>query len=215
MNWYKWAMLKRFFPKQPDFFKQLSNMAHLATKAAQQLNRLAEDQPQIEPVAKAIADFEHEADAAFRDSLKLLTDTFITPIEREHLHCLFLATDDVVDNIHAVAQCVQTYRINSFRPGTKELFALTLDACQNLQELVKRIDEIKAPAELHRVSRELNRTGGKVEALARQTLAELYEAEISTADLMKERDIVLLIQKVTDAAERVTTIMEEIMLDNS
>lgn len=208
-------MLKRFFPKQPDFFKQLNALAQLATKAAQQLNRLGEESPQIEAVAKAVADLEHEADACFRESLKLLGDTFITPIEREHLHSLFLATDDVVDNIHSVAQCVLSYRVQNFRSGTKEMFAMTLDACQKLQELVKRIDEIKAPAELHRVSRELNRTGSRVEALARLTLADLYDSQLPLGAIMKERDIVLLLEKVTAAAENVTTIMEEIMLDHS
>lgn len=208
-------MLKRFFPKQPDFFEELSKMANIACECAKELSTLSQDQPNIEKIAANISKLEHDADASFRASLQLLTDTFITPIEREHLHSLFLATDDVVDMIHAVAQRALAYRMTTFSPGIRELFKLTLESTSQLNELINRIDEIKEPAELHRVSREINRTGSRIEASVRTTLASLYESNLPIATMMKERDLVKMIQDVTDAAEKVTTIMEEVLLDQA
>ena len=155
---------------------------------------------------------EHDADASFRESLKLLSDTFITPIEREHLHSLFLATDDVVDMIHAVAQRVQAYRMTSLSAGTKEMLALAVECTQQLKELISRIDEIKEPSELHRVSREINRTGSKMEVKVQTSLAALYDSGAPISNILKERDVVMMIQEITNSAEKVTTIMEEVLL---
>ena len=208
-------ILKRFFPKQPNFFVELSKMARICTDAAKEFSKLAETKPNVEVISSAIDKLEHDADEGFRASLQLLSDTFITPIEREHLHSLFLATDDVVDGIHAVTERIVAYRMTEFSAGTKELFKLVLECTTQLQELISRIDEIKEPAELHRVSREINRTGSKVEATICKTLASLYDSNASAGAMLKERDVVIMIQAVITSAEKVTTIMEEVLLDQA
>lgn len=208
-------MLKRFFPKQPDFFNHLSQMANICVESANELSKLAAEKPNVEAIAAKISELEHNADAKFRTSLQLLTDTFITPIEREHLHSLFLTTDDVVDGINTVAQRVVAYRMGQFAPGTRELFSLVAECTKQLGELIGRIDEIKEPAELHKVSREINRTGSKVETTVRNTLAGIYDSGANLPQILKERDLIILIQAVTNSAEKVTTIMEEVLLDHA
>jgi predicted phosphate transport protein (TIGR00153 family) len=209
------GMLKRFFPKQPNFFHQLSRMAEIGLKSAQHLTDLGKESADIETIAKQIGDLEHEADSCFRSSLQSLTDTFITPFEREHLHSLFVTTDDVVDAIHSVAQRALTYRMARVSPLTHDMLNLSVECVQQLQELIRRIDEIKEPTELHRVSKEISRTGNRIEAKMNQSLVTLYDSGAPFSAVLKERDLIMLIQEISNSAERVTTIMETILLDQA
>ena len=208
-------MLKRFFPKQPNFFHQLSKIADLGVRSAKHLSEIGQETVHIETLAQLISDLEHEADACFRSSLQTLTDTFITPIEREHLHCLFVATDDVVDAIHLVAQRALSYKISGISTLTQEMLALTLENTRQLQELINRIDEIKEPTVLHRVSKDISKTGNRIETKMGHALCALYDSSLPMSSILKERDLILLIQEVSCAAERVTTIMETILLEQA
>jgi uncharacterized protein Yka (UPF0111/DUF47 family) len=208
-------MLKRFFPKQPNFFEQLSQMASICQKVAKEMEKFANESYDSTATAKVITDLEHDADALFRSSLQLLTDTFITPIEREHLHSLFLTMDDIVDSVHLVSQRVSIYKLPTLTEGTREMIQMSVSCIEHLQQLILKIDSIKEPTELHRLSREINKTASRVTVKMQHALLALYDSGAPMPSILKERDVIFVIQAVTVAAEKVTVVMEEILLDRT
>jgi uncharacterized protein Yka (UPF0111/DUF47 family) len=208
-------VMKKFFPKQPDFFKILSKMADLSWKTAQEFEGFLD--PKISPkkVAETIADIEHEADAQVRDSISILSDTFITPIEREHLHGLFVAVDEVIDLYHAASQRYLAYGLKTVSKETSELIKLTTDCTKNFQKLIHRLDEIKSPDIIQIIITDIQRIEKAADYKMRSSLAALYDSGNDVAQIFKERDLIIVIEQISDQMKTVTRLIETIVLDKT
>jgi predicted phosphate transport protein (TIGR00153 family) len=208
-------VMKRFFPKQPDFFKILSKMADLSWQTAQEFEGFLDPKNSSEAVSKKIADIEHEADDYVRDSIGILADTFITPIEREHLHALFVGTDSVIDLYHAASQRYHSYHLKTLSPETTELVKLTTDCSREFQKLIHRLDEIKSPEQIQKIIVDIHKIEKMADRKMRSSLAALYESGADVAQIFKERDMIIVLEKISDQIEDVTRLIETIVLDKT
>ena len=208
-------VMKRFFPKQPDFFKILSKMADLAWEAAQEFEGFLDPEKTPKSVSEKIADIEHTADAYVKDSLKVLTDTFITPIEREHLHALFVATDSVIDLYHAASQRYYSYGLKVLSIETAELIKLTANCTVEFQKLIHRLDEIKSPEQIEKVITDIHRIEKLADKKMRSSLAALYDSGVDVGQMFKERDLIIVLEKISDQMRDVTRLIETIVLDKT
>ncbi len=208
-------VMKRFFPKQPDFFKILSKMADLSWKTAQEFEGFLDPKNNPQKVAQNITDIEHEADAYVKDSIGILADTFITPIEREHLHALFIATDSVIDLYHAASQRFESYHLKTLSKETAELVKLTTDCTKEFQKLIHRLDEIKSPEQIQKTIADIHKLEKLADKKMRSSLAALYDSGADVPQIFKERDLIIVLEKISDQIEDVTRLIETIVLDKT
>jgi len=94
----------RLLPKRHEFYEFFTSAAENAKLAAQALLRMANSLDQSEEFAKEIRRLEHEGDVITHRCVQVLNKTFMTPIDREDIHNLASAMDDIVDFIEAVSE---------------------------------------------------------------------------------------------------------------
>lgn len=208
-------VMKRFFPKQPNFFKILSKMADLSWSVSQEFEKFLDPKNSSKDVSTQIANIEHEADDHVRDSIKLLGDTFITPIERNDLHALFVATDEVIDLYHAASQRYYSYNMTGMSAGATNLVKLTSNCVREFQELIHRLEEIDSPEHIEKIIASIHKIEKAADHEMRSSLAALYDSGASVAQILKERDMILVLERITDQIERVTRLIESVVLDKS
>lgn len=190
-------------------------MADLSWKTAQEFEGFLDPKNSPEKVAKTIADLEHEADDHVKDSIGVLADTFITPIEREHLHALFIGTDSVIDLYHAASQRFHAYKLKTLSPETTELVKLTTQCAQEFQKLIHRLDEIKSPEQIQKIIADIHKLEKLSDKKMRSSLAALYDSGADVPQIFKERDMIIVLEKITDQMEDVTRLIETIVLDKT
>ncbi len=208
-------VMKRFFPKQPDFFKILSKMADLSWDVSQEFEKFLDPQQSSKDVSAKVADIEHAADDHVRQSIKLLADTFITPIERNDLHALFVATDEVIDLYHAASQRYHSYGLKGMSTGATNLVKLTSNCVREFQELIHRLDEIDSPEQIEKIIVAIHKIEKAADHEMRSSLAALYDSGASVSQIFKERDMILVLERITDQIERVTRLIESVVLDKA
>ena len=208
-------VMKRFFPKQPDFFKILSKMADLSWSVSQEFEKFLDPNQSSKEISEQVAKIEHEADDHVRESIKILGDTFITPIERNDLHALFVATDEVIDLYHAASQRYYSYGLKGMSEGATNLVKLTTTCVREFQELIHRLDEIDSPDQIEVIIRSIHKIEKAADHQMRSSLAALYDSGASVAQIFKERDMILVLERITDQIERVTRLIESIVLDKA
>ena len=92
-------MFGRLLPKEGRFFDLFNAHAVQIVRAAHALAALMENYEDREKHAREVDDAERAADRITAEVNRLLHKTFITPIDREQIHGLINAMDDILDLI--------------------------------------------------------------------------------------------------------------------
>src|SRR4051794_41521174 len=97
----------------------------------------------IERRAGEIRDAEHRGDEISHDIGQRLESTFVTPFDREDIHALISALDDVIDYIEEVADTFILYRIEAPTPVAVEQAAIVVKQCEQLNEALGHLRGFK------------------------------------------------------------------------
>src|SRR5437868_15057060 len=93
---------------------------------------LAADRP-IWDKADEIKEIEHKCDFITHEIIQRLNKTFVTPIDREDIHAMARALDDVMDAIDNAAALVPLYHIRHVRFGSRELAHVIAQSCRAMR----------------------------------------------------------------------------------
>ena len=117
-------LIQALIPKDKKFFtmfeKATSNLVTIS-KVLVELANASSPERRME-LAKEIDDLEHLGDQFSHSIFSELAATFITPFDREDIHSLTSAIDDIVDHIHGASKRIILYKFEriSRYPKTKD-----------------------------------------------------------------------------------------------
>src|SRR5207245_11084605 len=110
----------------------LTKMDDNLISAACVLVDLFEHYKDTEDKTAEIKRIEHVGDELTHSVLTKLNQTFITPFDREDIHRLASALDDVLDFINAAAERIAIYKITDPPSAAAKLSKLILLQCEEL-----------------------------------------------------------------------------------
>jgi len=202
----------RLIPREERFFQDFAAIADELCKGAKLLEEmLAPDRPLAEKAA-AIKDVEHRCDQIVHDALKRLHRTFVTPIDREDIHALLRALDDVIDDIDASADMLRLYRIDSVRPAARELARLITASTQQVHRGLGALDTRKGADE---AVAEIVRLESQADAVYAAAVGDLFERERDAIALIKWKEILDMLEGATDRCKDVATAIEGILVKHA
>ena len=109
------GLLKRFLPRDDDYFLLFARQAENIQKGAKALCDLLSHYAGVYEQVQSIKAIEHAGDEIAHTIIMKLNQTFITPIDREDIHELCSTLDDVIDLIDAAASRFVLYRVTMLR----------------------------------------------------------------------------------------------------
>ncbi|HEY4660489.1 MAG TPA: DUF47 family protein, partial [Terriglobales bacterium] len=118
-----------FTRKDPTFFTMFSDIAKNLIDGALTLVELFDNYGTREEKRAEIKRIEHVGDNLTHSVLTKLNQTFITPFDREDIHYLASALDDIADYIYAAAKKINFYRVNPNETGIKKMADLIAIGC--------------------------------------------------------------------------------------
>ena len=196
-------------PEEQKFLSLIESSAHNLLQAARSLQVMFEDY--TDPVGKwqKVREVEHEGDAITHQIMKRLNLTFIPFIDRQHLHALTSALDDVVDFIEATASRMVLYKVEQPTPESREMVALIMASAE---QVVKAIEHLPRFVGVEEICVEINRLENAADDLYRRAIADLFEGERPILEVTKWKEIYELLEGVTDRCEDVANVVEAISL---
>jgi uncharacterized protein len=202
----------RLIPRNEAFFDDFVALARETLTAAQLLEEMvATDRPVLDR-ATEINDIEHRCDSLTQQILKRLHRTFVTPLDREDIHALALALDDVVDAVDDAALLLRLYHIEEVRRGTRELAriigeqaALVVEAMQALE---KRVGVEARTAQINRLEHE-------ADGIHRDAVEALFEHERDPIAVIKWKEIFDCLEAATDRCEDIANVLDGIVVKHA
>jgi predicted phosphate transport protein (TIGR00153 family) len=204
--------LLRLIPREERFFDLFVDEAPNVQGGARLLEALLRTYDTVERRAGEMRDVEHRGDEISHDIGRRLERTFVTPFDREEIHGLISALDDVLDYIEEVADTFVLYRIDAPTPVAVQQAAIVVRQCELLHEALSHLRGFK---NLEQYWIEVHRLENEGDLLARRAIAELFDKQKDPIELIKWKDVYTLLETTIDKCEDVANIIERIVVKNA
>jgi len=205
----------KLLPKEENFLKQFNRTTDIILEAAIALDSLAANYSDVEVKVARIKHLEHEGDQVTHETFALLSRTWITPIDREDIHDLTKALDDILDLIDAGAARFVLFKIPGPTPELKAMTELIVQSARAIQRAMPLLQDLKNSNAIIAACVEINRLENEADALNRLAIGRLFENAKDPFVLMKWKEIYEVLEAATDACEDVANVLEQIVLKSS
>lgn len=202
----------RLIPRDEDFFAMFREQAVNIHKAAQMLVNLFENFQDVEKNVAEIKFLEHKGDQLTHALMMKLNQTFITPFDREDIHSLGSALDDVLDLVDAAAGRMVTYKVTAITPGARQLAKVILHGTQILQ---KAISELEKPDHILEYCEQIQFIEEEADRIKGECVARLFEDSIQPIEIIKWKEIYEVLEATTDKCEDVADVLEAVVLKSA
>ena len=209
-------MFGRLLPKEGRFFDLFNAHAVQIVRAAHALKALMENYADREQYARLVDDAEHAADRITAEAIRLLHKTFITPIDRDQIHQLVNAMDDICDLMQDTTETLTLYDIRSITPETQRLADIGVKCCERVKDVVELLGKREGDFEaILKTCEEIDRLESDADRVMRSAVSRLFREEQDVRELIKMKAIYELLEAVTDRCLDVANLAEGISLENS
>ncbi|MFB3815379.1 MAG: DUF47 domain-containing protein [Terriglobales bacterium] len=199
-------------PKRVKFEELLGQLSRTMAEGVLLLARIVQDGRDIEQQVRTLKDIEHAADDISHTIYNELNRSFITPFDREDLHLLASALDDVLDFATTAGLMLVTYKISPITEPARELSRILVEQCEELQTALALLkDSRRALQHAERVTA-LERNADDI---TRRAYADLFDSEPDPIHLIKLKDLYRQLEWATDRADDAANVIEAIVLKSS
>jgi uncharacterized protein Yka (UPF0111/DUF47 family) len=188
------GFLSYFLPKDKVFYelfeKASDNLQLISEKLVQVVHE--PDYNKREVLIKEMHDIEHQNDDITHTIFVELGRNFITPFDREDIHSLASALDDVADYIFAAGKKINFYKIDPLQDqGIQKSAEAIREAVVALKQAVMEL-------------RNLKNTQKIIECL--------FESDVDAKELIKRRELYMVLETATDKCEDAGNVIESIVV---
>ena len=208
-------MLGRLMPREGRFFDIFNAHAARIVEGSKELAAMIGTFSELDAHAQRIDAIERAADKLTHECITLLHKTFITPFDRDQIHQLITAMDDILDLIQDVAESVALYDLRSVTPEARQLAEICQTCCDRVKTTVSLLTDIKSSEAILKCCEDIDRLESDADRVMRSALSKLFREETDVKQVMKLRVIYDLLELITDRCEDVANVVEGIVLENS
>src|SRR3954454_15855293 len=208
-------MLGRLMPREGKFFDLFNAHAGRIVEGSRELATMIGTFSELEAHAQRIDAAERAADKITHECIALLHKTFITPFDREQIHSLITAMDDILDLIQDVAESVVRYDVQEATAEAKQLASICQQSCERVKAAVALLTNLKEPQAILKCCEEIDRLESDADRVMRSAVSKLFREENDLKQVMKLRVIYDLLESITDRCEDVANVIEGIVIENS
>jgi predicted phosphate transport protein (TIGR00153 family) len=212
------SIFQYFVPKDkkiffPLFEQAASNVVAIATILVEAVN--SANSATREELYKQIDRLESTGDELTHQIYLELGKNFITPFDREDIHALATAIDDVADNIQGAANRMSLYQIDEFNDHIKKLSQLILSGTTDLEKAVRELKDLRNVRTIADSCIRINTMENQADHVFDRAVADLFLYERDAIKLIKYKEILAALENATDMCEDAANVMESILVKNA
>jgi len=214
-------MFAKLLPREGNFFEMFNEQGKYIAEGATAFMALVNnysDQTLREKYAAEVDAAEKQADKITAEVNRLLHKTFITPIDREQIHGLINAMDDVVDLLQDSAEVMALYDLKVVNDDVVRLSEISAKCCERVQyavTLLPRISKADVAEAALKTCEEIDRLESDADRVMRSAMSKLFRDNIETRELIKLKAVYEHLESISDCCEDVANLIEGVVLESS
>jgi len=208
------SIFKIFLPKDRVFFQLFENVAQELVKMGEKLKTMV-NEPDFDKRAQLVQeleDMEHVNDDLTHNIFTELGKNFITPFDREDIHYLASALDDIADYIYSSAKKIHYYRVNPNDMGIQKMAELIAVGCVQVHKAVTELRNMKNMRQITDALVSINSIENQADDIFDMSIEKLFATEPDAKEVIKKREIYQVLEIVTDKCEDAANVIESIIV---
>jgi predicted phosphate transport protein (TIGR00153 family) len=208
------SFFKMFLPKDRIFYSLFESVADTVHKMGIALQEMVyeADEDKRASILAQIENMEHKNDDMTHNIFTELGRNFITPFDREDIHQLASALDDVADYIYASAKKINFYKINPNDTGIHKLTELILQGSIEIKKAVHGLRDMKNLREMTEALVKINSIENQADDVFDMSIEMLFNNENDFKEVIKKREIYQVLEIGTDKCEDAANVIESIII---
>ncbi|MES2704132.1 MAG: DUF47 family protein [Bacteroidota bacterium] len=211
------SVLKLFLPKDRVFYSLFEEVAttlvHMGGtfKAAIQ----EKDLSKRDVLLKTLEEQEHRNDETTHRIFIELGRNFITPFDREDIHYLATALDDIADYMWGAAKRVVNYQVHDEYNTLSAFAEIISKSIAAINTSIYGLRDMKDIRSITSACVLVNSLENDADDLLDHTMMKLFASSIDAIELIKQKDIFQMLETVTDKCEDAANVVESIIIKYS
>jgi predicted phosphate transport protein (TIGR00153 family) len=208
------SFFKIFLPKDRIFYSLFENVAETVNKMGKLLQEMVNepDEDKRAGILGQIENMEHKNDDHTHTIFTELGRNFITPLDREDIHMLATALDDIADYIYASAKKINFYKINPNDTGIHKMAEMILQGTVEIRKAVNGLRDMKNLREMTEALVKINSIENQADDVFDMSIEMLFNKENDFKEVIKKREIYQVMEIATDKCEDAANVIESIII---
>jgi predicted phosphate transport protein (TIGR00153 family) len=212
------GLLHALLPKEDKFFryfeKDVENLLTAATVFTELMTNTISKEERSQKI-KRIEELEHRGDELTHQIFSELGSTFITPLDREDIHELTSALDDILDYLQGGATRIILYRVKKISPDQERLAVLIREQVVELHKAIGLLHNMKNAPAIRECLVKINSIENEADDLFERSIADLFETCEDPIKLIKSKELLVSLETATDQCEDAANVIESIIVKNA
>ena len=208
------SFMKLFMPKDKIFYSLFEQVADTVAKMGKAMKEVVAE-PDFDKRAAIISrleDLEHINDDFTHKIFTELGRNFITPFDREDIHYLASALDDIADYIYSSAKKINFYKVNPNDNGIQKMAELIDQGAEQIKNAVFELRNMTNMRKITDALVKVNSIENQADDIFDMSIDRLFETEPDAKEVIKKREIYQVMEIVTDKCEDAANVIESIII---
>ncbi len=210
-------LIQKLLPHDEHFYALLEESAQNLIRAGKELKHLPVCKTQAQRVntAKRIKEVEHEGDSITHRIFSELNSTFVTPLDREDIHELASALDDILDHMDGCANRFALYKITRVPKAVAQLIDVLNHSIAELERGVHLLRKLNEVEEIQNTFKRINEYENQADVIFDQAVADLFDKEKNPVQIIKIKEVFVGLETATDKCEDAANVLEGILIKHN
>ena len=207
-------IMKIFMPKDRIFYSLFEEVAAGVTNMGRLLKSVVSE-PDVDKRAALVSQVEEQEHVNDDLTHKVFTElgrNFITPFDREDIHYLASALDDICDYIYSTAKKINFYKVNPNDTGIQKLADLIVEGTIQIGLAVSELRNMRDMRKITDALVKINSIENQADDVFDMSIDRLFEIEPDAKEVIKKREIYQVMETVTDTCEDAANVIETIII---
>jgi predicted phosphate transport protein (TIGR00153 family) len=209
------GILSYFLPKDKVFYSLFEKASDNLESIAQKLLTVVHeaDYNKRAAIIEEMRDIEHQNDNITHEIFIELGKNFITPFDREDIHALASALDDIADYIYASGKKINFYKIDPIADqGIQKTAAAINDAVIAVKAAVMELRNLKNTQKIIECVIKINSIENNADNIFDMSIERLFNSDVDAKELIKRRELYMVMETATDKCEDAGNVIESIVV---
>ncbi len=208
------SFMKLFLPKDKIFYKLFEEVSVTSLEMAVLLKQMVNEPSfeEREKILRVIENLEHKNDDLTHKIFTELSRNFITPFDREDIHYLASAMDDIADYIFASAKKINFYRVDPSHESYTKMADLIKQGCESIKQAVYELKDMKNMRKITDALVKVNSVENQADDVFDHAIERLFATENDAKEVIKKREIYQVMEIATDKCEDAANVIESIIV---